>query len=349
MEENKIGILTFHRADNLGAVLQAFALQNTLKDKYLKQVEIIDYRCDAVERTRGVRKEQGFKGFIKNFLKSGYYAIKRRGFDRFRAENLEISHKVYTRNNIKESLDFYDCFIAGSDQIWNLECSSYDLTYFLDFVTACKRKFSYAASIGNYKFTEMEEKLIADHIKNLSGISVREESAKETLLDMGVGNVSVLPDPVFLLKEEEWKSVMKKRLYEGKYVLVYLIQEDVNVLKCAEEYARKNGFKLINNKKSLEFILHNSPDEFLSWVYYSECVFTNSFHGTAFSLIFGKDLGADIELKNGGINSRVYELLKKSYAEECIINKGISVPFKPEAEEYIEEMRNLAFEFLEKI
>ena len=42
MEKKKIGILTFHRADNSGAVLQAFALQNTLHNKYNKQTEIID-------------------------------------------------------------------------------------------------------------------------------------------------------------------------------------------------------------------------------------------------------------------------------------------------------------------
>jgi len=327
----RIGIITFHHAHNSGAMLQVLALQTYLQ-KLGHEVTVVNYRIARID---------------KSYASSS--ARRKYNFEHFMEQNLHLGPKFSSLSSLQKAHHPYDAIIAGSDQIWNLECSSYDLTYFLDFVTACKRKFSYAASIGNYKFTEKEEKLIADHIKNLNGISVREESAKETLSNMGIGNVAVLPDPVFLLREEEWKSVMKKRLYEGKYVLVYLIQEDVNVLKCAEEYARKNGCKLINNKKSLEFILHNSPDEFLSWVYYSECVFTNSFHGTTFSLIFGKDLGADIELKNGGINSRVYELLKKSDAEECIINKGVSVPFKPKAEEYIEEMRNLAFEFLEKI
>lgn len=41
----RIGILTFHRAHNYGAVLQAFALQSLLTDLG-HEVEIIDYRPD---------------------------------------------------------------------------------------------------------------------------------------------------------------------------------------------------------------------------------------------------------------------------------------------------------------
>ncbi len=320
MEKNKIGILTFHRADNSGAVLQAYALQETLENEFSADAEIIDYRCDKIEQTRGIRRGNGLKESVKNIFKAVYYYIKRRGFNRFRKERLKVSDKIYNRENIIESLKCYETFIAGSDQIWNLECSGSDTTYFLDFVQEDKKKISFSASIGNCVFGKKDEKNIAQLIKALNGVSVREKSAVSKLESIGINDIAILPDPVFLLSAEEWESVMKKRIHKGKYVLVYLIQDDTNISKNAYDYAKKHGLKLINNKKSIEFILHNSPDEFLSWIYYAECIFTNSFHGTAFSVLFGKRLIAERMLKNGEINERVNELLENNDSEDYIIN-----------------------------
>lgn len=327
MNENKIGILTFHRADNAGAVLQAYALQRTLENEFSADAEIIDYRCGEIEQTKGIKKIKS----IKDAFKSVYYFIKRRGFDRFRRERLKTSKEIYTKENIKDSLKSYDTFIAGSDQIWNLECSGCDTTYFLDFATDARRKISFSASIGNCVYSKDDEKNIAQLIKALDGVSVRENSARQRLENMGISDISVLPDPVFLISAEEWMNVMSSRLYKGKYVLVYLIAEDDSILRKASDYAKKHKLKLINNKKSIEFIMHNSPNEFLSWIYYAECVFTNSFHGTAFSVMFGKKLVSEKRLNNGKVNERVNELLE---------NK--------ETEDYFADAKKSALEFLAK-
>ena len=58
----KIGIMTFHRADNLGAVLQAYALQTALKENWNTEAEIIDYQCSGVEGNK--KKEKGLKGLL---------------------------------------------------------------------------------------------------------------------------------------------------------------------------------------------------------------------------------------------------------------------------------------------
>ena len=346
MNKKEIGILTFHRADNLGAVLQAYALQHTIENKFQKNAELIDYRCDVIEQTRYIKKEKSLKGKIKNIFKSVYYGIKRSGFNRFRNEKLKISQMSYNKDDIKECADKYSSFIVGSDQVWNFECSGWDMTYFLDFVPDSKKKISYAASIGNYKYTEEEEKKVLPFLNSMNGISVREDSAKETLELIGINNVATVCDPVFLLEAKEWQSIMKKRLFKGKYVLVYLVVEDVNVLKAAREYANKHNLKLISNKKNIEFILHNSPAEFLSWIYYAECVFTNSFHGTALSLIMGKPFGSDIMLKDGKTNKRVYELLKRADAEKCIISEENHDCKQADSKKFISDMRDYAFDYL---
>lgn len=342
MKKKKAGILTFHDADNLGAVLQAYALQNTLEDICGVDAEIIDYRCEKISATKRAKKSGGIKGFLKYIIMSAYYTVKRHGFDSFRKEHLRLSDKVYVKDNVSECKNNYDYFICGSDQVWNPQCTDGDTTYLLDFVDENSKKYSYAASIGNCKFSNADAEWLK-LIDEFSRISVREESAAKQLQDFGIKNAAVHPDPVFLLSDEQWKRVMSKRLTDKKYVLVYLVLPDVNVMKAAEEYAEKNGLKLISNKQSAEFILHNSPSEFLSWIFNAECVFTNSFHGSAFSLIMKKKLYADIRMQNGETNTRVSELLDKV---GCGKNK-LSVTDCGRAVSAVDTMRETAREYLE--
>ena len=141
---------------------------------------------------------------------------------------------------------------------------------------------------------------------------------------------------------------MSKRLCHKRYILVYLIQPDVNVLRNAEAYASKHGCKLINNKKSIEFMLRNSPADFLSWIYHAECVFTNSFHGTALALIFRKPLAADIELRGGGINHRVQEMLQAANALDCVLRDG-QEPTAPVAGNSLETLREDGMSYLHEM
>ena len=67
----KIGILTFHGADNLGAVLQAYALCEFIDKEINFRTEIIDYECEEVEKTRYV---QG-GNFVKKIPLALYYRI----------------------------------------------------------------------------------------------------------------------------------------------------------------------------------------------------------------------------------------------------------------------------------
>lgn len=344
----KIGILTFHNADNLGAVLQAYALQKTLEDKCNVSAEIVDYRCDAIEKSKRVNKSAGLKNTLKSLPKSVYYKIKRKGFDSFRRK-LKKSDRVYKRENVKDCNDVYDMILCGSDQIWNMECSGGDYTYFADFAPAKQKKAAYAASIGEYCFSENEAQKIRELLARFDCVSVREASAADKLKAIGVEDVCVLSDPVALLDAKQWKDLMKPRLYNKKYVLVYLIKNDDNVVRFAEEYAKKNNCKLINNKKSLEFILNNSPQAFLSWVYYADCVFTNSFHGTMFSLLFEKRLAAYTENESGKVNGRVLGLLKKTGAETCVLTAENPAGNICNVKDNIERMREQGISYLRRI
>ena len=296
-----------------------------------------------------MRNTTSLKSFGKAFLKSIYYWIKRKEFDKFRKQKIKISEEIYDRESIFQAVSNYDIFIAGSDQIWNLECSDSDCTYFLDFVPREKKKYSYAASLGNYCYKKEERLHIQKLLSSFSKVSVREQSAATKMLAIGIENAIVHSDPVVLLEAKQWENIMKRRLIKKKYILVYLIQEDVNVMESAKRYAKIHNYKLISNKKSIEFILHNSPSDFLSWIYYSEAVFTNSFHGTIFSLIFDKLLAADVMLTNGEINNRILELLVELGAEHCILKENVIEVHKGNSIDSLSQMRTKAMQYLHSI
>lgn len=343
----KIGILTFHNADNVGAVLQAFALQKTLIDKFGVDAEIVDYMCEKIESTKHIKKCFSLKDYIKVIPLSLYYFIKRFGFNEFRKSHLRLTNK-YTNKNINSVSDRFDTFITGSDQVWNLDCTGDDYTYFLDFVKDVP-KFSYAASIGSYKFHGFEEERVAKLLSTFSKISLRENSGRAQLEKLGVSNICVHSDPVTLLSAKEWCEYVGKSIIKDKYVLVYLVVPDVNVTNAAKEYAKKHNCKIINNKKSIEFILHNSPSYFLTWIKNAECVFTNSFHGTAFSMIFNKRLAVDITMTNGSINNRVYDFLEKNESMKCVITKDNLFGAIPNCVTSINNLRKDALCYLEEI
>ena len=338
----KIGIMTFHRADNLGAVLQAYALQSALKENWNTEAEIIDYQCAGVEGDR--KRGKGLKGLLLQM----YYFWKHRSVEKFRNQHLVLSDWC-SAETIRKVSEKYDAFVTGSDQVWNYECSDWDDAYFLDFVPANKEKYAYAASIGNYRFAETEKQHVRQLLQGYSGISVREGSAQEELESLGVQQIVQCPDPVVLLPMERWMTIMPARRCRQRYVFVYLIQQDVNVMRNARAYAEAHHCKIISNKTSPEFILHGGPGDFLSWIYHAECVFTNSFHGTTFALLFDRPLAADIQLANGGVNYRVREMLECTDAMDCAISAQNSQGCTPNAGKALEKMRTEAFGYLASI
>ena len=339
----KIGILTYHKANNLGAVLQAYALQHKLLQiSQVDNVEIIDY-------DNGIFVEKIKNNSIKSVFKNIYYKIKNKGFTKFRQKYLNLSDS-YTLDTINKSNDVYDIFITGSDQVWNLSCSGNDYNYFLNFANKDKVKISYAASMGIYEFKEDERKKLHEILNSFDMISIRENNSLRQF-DFIDKEIRVVPDPVFLLNKNEWEEIIPKRIIKQDYILVYLIQDDINVMKNAERYAKENNLKLISNKKSIEFILNNSPEKFLSWIKYAKCIFTNSFHGTAFSLIFEKDFYSDIQLIGGKINNRIYDLLIDLCSEEHIIkNNKLTEKFDyTKTNKKIDELRQVGLKYLTDI
>jgi hypothetical protein len=306
----KIGIITFHRAVNYGAVLQAYALQHVL-EKMGHDSEIIDYRSPSIEASAspflGFRKKSGLTTAMKQLI---FRSRKNLGFHFFFNKYIRLSKKVCNEQELAALSRTYDSIFTGSDQVWNVGCSGNDANYFLGFVEDSKKKNSYAASFGQdtlYDNGSVDYKKV---LSDYNAISVREKSGVSIVKEAsGREDAQVVLDPTLLLTADDWKGVVGKRPMKEKYIFVYYLRPPKDLPAYVSALAKKTGYKVVNAKSSKEFFLKNSPSDFLAWIYYSEYFVTNSFHGTVFSLIFKKQFA--IELQNKfEMNSRSKELLE---------------------------------------
>lgn len=311
----KVGILTFHRAYNYGAILQAYALQEKLNEMGV-QSEIIDYL--SVEKRKqnklfAYNKKLGIKGNILKIIKDCYRKRKNETFDQFMKNKMVISEKSYSTVDELVRLDglqLYDMYIVGSDQVWNFNNTLNDTVFLLSFVSDDKKKCSYAASLGSAKF---DDRMYAQYKKNLKKfriLTVREESAVEEYGFLKENHARVVVDPTLLLKKKDYETISSPRIINKKYAFMYTIAEERNLRKFAQNYCKKNGLILVDSKRSREFFENTSPMDFLSFIQYAECVFTNSFHGTALSIMLEKQFFTEVQTKNK-LNNRSNDLMKK--------------------------------------
>ena len=198
----KIGIITFHRARNYGAILQTYALMTFINENFDDVIaEIIDYRSYYIEDFYKVGKLTGsFRRRISQKIKNIKNENRNKNFQKFINSRLVLSKKC-DRDNIVDICD-YDRYISGSDMIWHWHTTDsgeyFDENYFLNFVKNNNIKLSYAASFG---FDQIPDKYF-DFYKRMLGsysrISVREESGIKIIKKLLQKNAQANIDPTLL-------------------------------------------------------------------------------------------------------------------------------------------------------
>lgn len=320
----RFGIITYHRAINYGAVLQAYALKEFIIDNG-HSAEIIDYRNKYIEDNYKILKRH--KGervipFLARLILCGVIQFrKNKKFEHFRNTYLNLSNPC-DLSNISEIVKDYDYIITGSDQVFAPQYSGFDEVFLLRNVCENRKKYSYAASFGANHIIKTVIEWLADDLKSFNKLSVREKSAVSELERIFGIVASRNIDPVFLIDSDKWQRVIHKPA-EEKYILIYTINNSHSVVKAAQKLAKETGYKIIylNDKyykkiKNVHYATACSPEDFLSFFYYSEYVFTTSFHGVAFSIIYHKKFFVDYCLgENKG--DRITELLSHFKMEDC--------------------------------
>lgn len=304
--KKKVGIITFHSSHNCGSMLQAYALQSVLANRYNVDAEIIDYINKGSRNLYGYvdlrLKKSAIEHNINTFLHLNAVRKSRHDYINFSKKYLITSkEKYYNHTNLKKSNDKYDIFIAGGDQVWNILCADADDAYFLDFVDD-KEKVAYSPSLGGNNIGEVAKnpQKYANLIKNFNYLSVREPNGKKWLENLVGGNIPIIADPTLLFTADEWIKRFQLPHIEKPFIFNYAFfhnrpEANKAMQRISEELKMpvyiidmKSWYFYHLDKYGIKCYDTTGPLAFLTLMYNASLVLTQSFHGTLFASLFHK-------------------------------------------------------------
>ena len=353
-----IRTITCHHSFNHGAMLQAYALVAYLQSLG-HDVRVIDYLPKYMPALRvglkWVPPEYNYWGIRHLYRK---IKLSDRQLEQRRRNALEEFYELYisvTENQyrsieeLREDPPEADLYVAGSDQIWNTSFQNgQDPAFYLDFGTP-KRKISYAASFATTELKKGTEAFVKRQLENLDSIGVREQSGLIILERLGF-NSHVVADPVFLLTRKQWDQFDMIPFSGEKYILTYDFEKNGrSVAAVVKRLARLNKCKVYSvspfkHSYADQNFVDVGPDAFVSLIKHAHCVVSNSFHGTAFSLIFGKNFF--VVKRKDGLNIRMQDILGRYGLDNRIVNSDARDEMLLEDIDYkkVEKMMSLEIE-----
>ena len=363
----KIKTITCHEVYNSGASLQAYALMKYLQNNG-HEVEIIDYKPDYLSNHYKLSAVTNPKYENNLILKYIYLALKlperilalkvKKKYDEFRNKYLNITRKRYESNeDLKNNISEADVYICGSDQIWNSKFrNGKDPAFYLDFVPKNKVKSSYAASFATEEIDNELKEITKERIERIDFIGVREVSALNILENLGINHGIQVMDPVFLLSKEEWINMTYEIDTQEKYIFVYDFDGNELIKEVSLKLAKEKKLKIYTVFKSDysdKVIKNMGPIDFISYIKNAEFVISNSFHGTAFSIIFEKQFA--VVNRKESINTRMRDLLSVLKIENRLISEKYNfnnlikdVNYK-EVNKYVNERLEISKAYLDRV
>ena len=328
----KTGILTICHTLNYGAELQAYALQRVI-EKLGYNVEVIDYRNKLIADRESAHLPN-IKRVIRHPVLSLYQTIglpdrqqREREFKEFNSEYIRSS-PPYLR--LVEFADKYDAVIVGSDQVWNMECTGNDLTFFLvGGIEDRVNKIAYAASFGGCSFPVAYTETCGRALRSFSRIGVREDAGTGIVRSLCNREAVVVLDPTLLLEKSEWEQLARSSsVADRDYIFVYIVSEREKTLWYARTLAKKMRCDLIvidcyggpRIFDRAEFWQSAGPQDFLGLIKNARGVVTSSFHGLALSLVLNKDVYYSLDRKLSNANRRLQHLAEMT----CITSHAIT-------------------------
>lgn len=295
-----IGIITYHRAENYGSVLQAYALNKYIRELDSRyKVETIDYYSETQQKMYKLfQSNTGLMNIIRNlhtYIYKKALLKKKKSFDEFIQKYIPLSANI--GSDVESLIQYakkYTICICGSDQIWNTHCEDQDVNYFLSFAYNAY-KIAYAPSLGITQFNDKDKEVFKKYLPDFDALSVREKTGADFLQNLIHRSIAVVADPVFLLDKDQWKYISRPPSYKGKYILCYFIGDVSGMRPFVKKVEKATGYRAIVILKNLRDIKYcfktqfsAGPEDFVGLIKNAEYVITSSFHAVAFSIIFNK-------------------------------------------------------------
>lgn len=373
----KIGIITWITYQNYGTVLQAYALQQAVRqlgheNEILSDREVLaeHRRLHPYEKAKPAEPDAGANAAARAFgllrqprrllraLKArldreGYaapYEASQKAIAAFIEQDMTV-HRELSPDSLAALNGEYDAFLCGSDQIWSLRPVDFNPYYFLHF--AKKPKIAYAPSLGTDRISDERAAELAGLLQDFSALSVRESRSAEQLSALLGREVSWVADPTLLHDRPFWedfcRSVPKRG---GKYLLCYFLEDRAWYFRYAEALAKRLGLRLLLLPSRREHLRRGcvdtgviGPREFVARFRDAAFVLTDSYHGSIFSLLFEKNYQYLLRFRSDDPNSqnlRIESLFGLLSLEDRIVSEDRTQPNRPEPMNYPELREKLA-------
>lgn len=337
----RIGIVTFPGSTSFGASLQMYALYSAVKSLHV-DVDILNYQNMYMKK--GLHTKAAQNSALKNLCRRALHMRQEWAFRAFEKDMTMVPRRIlHDPNRLPEISKCFDAMICGSDQVWNPDVTGEDLSYFLNFCSPETRRISYAPSFGLTSLPEDFAQKVRRELEQFQFISVREEEGQNLVEQMLHQDAPVVVDPTLLLNRDDWAGLERKHpAAEGEYILYYTVRSSKTLERFCKELAEKKNMKIIrvggnmlsglkNRNPRLAYASDIGPREWLYLVHHADCVVTNSFHGTAFSLIFQKDFYVEF---SSTANSRMENLVRMTGLPSRIVKDGKSCADADESIDY---------------
>lgn len=330
----KVGIITYHRAHNYGAVLQCYALQEILKG-FGHDVSIVDYQQPFIEKLynpskyRQIRKQIFHpRNLLKLKSKFAFQNQQTKNFQEFRSQFLNLSEQCSVGNI--PNLDYY---VIGSDQMWSIDCvgNHIDPVYFGFFRRPIDSKLiGFSISSNEASISQIGKDLIK-YSELFDNLSFREKTVASQVNGILSTDFPVTLDPTLCAEGNVWDNLINNVWSRRKYIVLYHVKLRFSpvihqmLLKQANRVAKAHNLEVVDLSDGTYSIR-----DFVSIIKFSQFVLTTSFHASVFSLIFNKPLFS-VKLHDGH-DERYTDLLHSLMAEDFLVDLDFKDTTPPEVD-----------------
>lgn len=312
----KIAILTLPLHTNYGGIIQNYALQTILErmghEVYTININYPKAKLSLVKfpfaiSKRLVKKLMGQKNVVifRERKVNKDKPIIEQYVRKFIDKNIHLTQPCYTKRDLlKLNKEDFNTAIVGSDQVWRVPYAYPDIeTYFLDFIKNRQiKKLAYSASFGTdeKEFSEKQIKKCGELIKGFETVTVREDAGLD-LIKTYHWNCKNIPtqtlDPTMLLSKEDYIAISSeyKNQLDGE-LFYYILDMTEDKRKVLEQVSKDLGYKPFTVAPKSYHWFENPYDRIVPpielWLqafHKAKYIFTDSFHGCVFSIIFNKD------------------------------------------------------------
>lgn len=338
----RLVLVTWKGGGNYGTSLQCYALHRKLESLGYK-VSFISAGYHSFGVKTYLKGFLSFIGALKIFYFIQWMLMDKKNQKRVRFQAKTINEiELFSSRQVHKIVLKTDCFVTGSDQIWNTFHKFYSFN-FLSFAESVKR-IAYATSIGTSNVKEEYREYVKVLLQRFSHIGVREKEAVGVLNELtGRDDIRQVLDPTFLLTSDDWLDLAKDSEYEdilpNDYVFCYFIGNNGCYSDYLKEVCRRIGLSSIIIIPSHENPLFNfedayiyknaGPVEFVDLLRRAKFVCTDSFHATALCINLSVQFVEFMRFSDDdprSQNSRLYDLLH----HYSLMNKI----FKPDSSEW---------------